>query len=46
MTRGLPSRSPEGKTTMKRNAPRNPVVKPKPEPKPRVSWRFTDWAAI
>jgi hypothetical protein len=31
---------------MKRNAPRNPAPTPKPEPMPRVTWRFTDWAAI
>jgi hypothetical protein len=31
---------------MKRNAPHNPVPTPKPETVPRVTWRFTDWAAI
>jgi hypothetical protein len=31
---------------MTRSKPRNPEPKPRPQPKPRVTWRFTDWAAI
>jgi hypothetical protein len=32
--------------TMNRSKPRNPEPTPRPQPKPRVTWRFTDWAAI
>jgi hypothetical protein len=31
---------------MTRSTPRNPVPARKPAPKPRVPWRFTDWASI
>jgi hypothetical protein len=44
LARDIRSRAPEGKHAMRRKAARDPVVKPKP--KPEVTWRFTDWAAI